>query len=79
MTLLHLPASRQRFWELSEGTPIICARSGEEDVMVVDVSHRERIGVIRRIRRVPVASCGPPEWVPADAIDEGYAGILPKG
>jgi hypothetical protein len=51
-------------------------RSGEEAVMAIGVSHRERLGVIRR---KPVTSSGPPEWIAADAIDEGYSRMLPTG
>jgi hypothetical protein len=54
-------------------------RSGEEAVMVIGVSYRERLGVIRRIRRVPVTSFEPPEWLPAESIDEGYTRMLPSG
>jgi hypothetical protein len=54
-------------------------RSGEEAVMAIGISYRERLGVIRRIRRTPVTSFGPPEWLPAESIDEGYARMLPSG
>jgi hypothetical protein len=36
-------------------------RSGEEAVLTIGVSHHERMGVIRRIRRTPALSFGPPE------------------
>ena len=54
-------------------------RSGEEAVLTIGVSHRERLGVIRRIRRTPSIAFTPPEWLGADAIDEHYFRLLPVG
>jgi hypothetical protein len=34
---------------------------------------------IRRIRRTPALSFGPPEWLPADALDDAYFRLLPSG
>jgi hypothetical protein len=36
------------------------------------------MAVIRRIRRTPALSFGPPEWLPADALDESYFRLLPS-
>ena len=54
-------------------------RSGEEAVLTIGVSHRERLGVIRRIRRTPSIAFTPPEWLGADAIDQHYFGSCPSG
>jgi hypothetical protein len=54
-------------------------RSGEEAVLSIGVSRRERIGVIRRLRRKPALDFGAPEWLGADAIDETYFRLLPAG
>ena len=54
-------------------------RSGEEAVLTIGVSHHERSGVIRRIRRTPSIAFTPPEWLGADAIDEHYFRLLPVG
>ena len=37
------------------------------------------MAVIRRIRRTPALSFGPPEWLPADALDDAYFRLLPSG
>jgi hypothetical protein len=31
------------------------------------------------IRRTPALSFGPPEWLPADALDDAYFRLLPSG
>jgi hypothetical protein len=54
-------------------------RSGEEAVLTIGVSRHDRMGVIRRIRRTPALSFGPPEWLAADALDETYFRLLPSG
>ena len=54
-------------------------RSGEEAVLTVGVSYHERMAVIRPIRRTPGISFVPPEWLPADALDEAYFRLLPSG
>jgi hypothetical protein len=54
-------------------------RSGEEAVLTIGVSRRERLGVIRRIRRTPALAFAAPEWLAADALDDGYFRLLPAG
>jgi hypothetical protein len=54
-------------------------RSGEEALLAIGMSHIERLGVIRRIRRTPGPILMPPEWLRADAINEGYYRLLPSG
>ena len=55
------------------------ARSGEEAVMAIGVSHHERLGLIRRIQRTPSLAFTQAEWLPADMIDETYFRLLPSG
>ena len=54
-------------------------RSGEEAVATIGVSHRERLGVIRRIRRIPGLVFMPPEWLRPESLDETYFRLLPSG
>jgi len=54
-------------------------RSGEEAVIAIGVSHRERMGVIRRVRRTPGLLFMPPEWLPRSVIDATYFSLLPSG
>jgi hypothetical protein len=54
-------------------------RSGEEAVLAIGVSHTERFGVLRRIRRTPGLVFMPPEWLRAESIDEQYFQLLPSG
>jgi hypothetical protein len=53
------------------------ARSSPLAVLTIGVSHHERMAVIRRIRRMPALSFGPPEWLPADALDAARRGEPP--
>jgi hypothetical protein len=53
--------------------------SGEEAVLTIGGSRHERLGVIRRVRKTPGAAFAPPEWLPADALDENYFRLLPCG
>ena len=53
--------------------------SGEEAVLTIGVSRHERLGVIRRVRKTPSVGFAPPEWLPADALDENYFRLLPYG
>ena len=54
-------------------------RSGEEAVATIGVSHRERLGVIRRIRRTPGLVFMPLEWLRPESLDESYFRLLPSG
>ena len=45
----------------------------------IGVSHRERLGLIRRIRRTPGLLFMPPEWLPRRVIDATYFNLLPSG
>jgi hypothetical protein len=53
--------------------------SGEEAVLTIGVSHHERMAGIRRIRRSPALSFGPPEWLPAEALDDTHFRLLRSG
>jgi hypothetical protein len=53
-------------------------RSGEEAVVAIGVSHRERLGVMRRIRRKPGLVFMPPEWLRPESLDESYFRLLPS-
>jgi hypothetical protein len=55
------------------------SRSGEEAVLAIGVTHHERLGVIRRIRRSPELSFTEPEWLSADSLDDTYFQLLPTG
>jgi hypothetical protein len=48
-------------------------------VLAVGVTHHDRMALIRRIRRTPALSFGPPEWLAADALDDTYFRLLPSG
>jgi hypothetical protein len=50
----------------------------EEAVIAIGVSHRERMGVIRRIRRTPGLLFMPPEWLLREVIDATYLNLLPS-
>jgi hypothetical protein len=54
-------------------------RSGEEAVLTIGVSHQQRLGVMRRIRRTPTIAFAPAEWLAPDAIDEHYFRLPPVG
>src|SRR5450631_2159538 len=54
------------------------SRSGEEAVATIGVSHRERLGVIRRIRRTPGLVFMPHEWLRPESLDETYFRLLPS-
>jgi CHC2 zinc finger len=51
----------------------------KEAVLTIGVSRHERLGVIRRVRKTPSVAFAPPEWLPADALDENYFRLLPYG
>ena len=52
-------------------------RSGEEAVLTIGVTRHDRLGVIRRIRRIPALGFAAPEWLAADAIDDAYFRLQP--
>jgi hypothetical protein len=52
----------------------------KEALLVVGVSHHERLGLVQRIaeRRYPIRF-GLPEWLMPDQVDEAYWRLLPSG
>ena len=54
-------------------------RSGDEALLAIGVSHRERLGLVQRITGRDPVSFGAPEWLMPDQIDETYFRLLPTG
>jgi hypothetical protein len=54
-------------------------REGDEALLVIGVSHHERLGLIQRITGRDPVSFGSPEWLMPDQIDETYFRLLPSG
>jgi hypothetical protein len=54
-------------------------RSGDEALLVVGVSHHERLAAMQRLRRADVGTFGEVEWLTPDQVDETYFKILPTG
>jgi hypothetical protein len=52
------------------------ARSGEEALLVVGVSHRERLGLVQRITGRDPVTFGLPEWLMPEQVDETYFRLL---
>ena len=48
-------------------------------MIAIGVSHRERMHVIRRMRRTPGLLFMLPEWLPRHVIDAAYFKLLPSG
>jgi hypothetical protein len=55
------------------------AKAFRGDLVPAEAVASQRMAVIRRIRRTPALSFGPPEWLAADALDETYFRLLPSG
>ena len=53
-------------------------RSGDEALLVVGVSHHERLGLMQRITGRDPVSFGTIEWLTPDQVDEAYFKILPE-
>jgi hypothetical protein len=81
------PVPRFMAWKLATGFVLTAetwlgperTRSGEEAVLIIGVSRHDRMAEIRRNRHTPALSFGPPEWLPADALDDTYFRLLPSG
>jgi hypothetical protein len=54
-------------------------REGDEALLVIGVSHHERLGLIQRITGRDPVSFGSPEWPMPDQIYETYFRLLPSG
>jgi hypothetical protein len=74
-------------WKLATGFVMTCEtwldpereRSGEEAVLAIGVTHHDRQGAIRRIRRTPELTFTEPEWLAPDSINDTYFRLLPTG
>jgi len=54
-------------------------RSGDEALLVVGVSHHERLAAMQRLRRADVGTFAEVEWLTADQVDDTYFRLLPAG
>jgi hypothetical protein len=54
-------------------------RSGEEALLVVGVSHHERLAAMQRLRRADVGTFGEVEWLEPEQVDDTYFKLLPTG
>jgi hypothetical protein len=54
-------------------------REGDEALLAVGVSHRERLGLVQRITGRNPVRFGSSEWLMPDQIDETYFRLLPTG
>jgi hypothetical protein len=54
-------------------------RSGDEALLVVGVSHHERLAAMQRLRRADVGTFAVVEWLEPDQVDETYFKLLPTG
>jgi hypothetical protein len=52
-------------------------RSGDEALLVVGVSHHERLAAMQRLRRADVGTFGQVERLEPDQVDETYLRLLP--
>jgi hypothetical protein len=54
-------------------------RSGEEALLVVGISYHERLAAMQRLRRAPVVTFAPVEWLTNEQVEEAYFKLLPTG
>jgi hypothetical protein len=54
-------------------------RSGDEALLVVGVSHHERLAAMQRLRRADVGTFAEVEWLTQDQVDDTYFRLLPTG
>ena len=52
---------------------------GRRAILVIGVSHHERLGLLERITGRDPVSFGTPEWLMPDQVDETYFRLLPSG
>jgi hypothetical protein len=85
--LLHLMA-RFMVWKMATSFVLTAetrlgakeTREGDEAVLVIGVSHHERLGLVRRIEeRGYRIRFGLPEWLMPDQVDDTYFHLLPAG
>ena len=54
-------------------------RSGDEALLVVGISYHERLAAMQRLRRAPVVTFAPVEWLTNEQVEEAYFKLLPTG
>ena len=54
-------------------------RSGDETLLVVSISYHERLAAMQRLRRAPVVTFAPVEWLTNEQVEEAYFKLLPTG
>jgi hypothetical protein len=54
-------------------------RAGDEALLVIGVSHHERLAALQRIRRGEVVGFSDPMWLAPHHVDENYFAMLPAG
>ena len=52
---------------------------GEDALLVIGVSHHERLAVVQRIRRHENVSFSKPMWLAPHHVEDRFAALLPKG
>jgi hypothetical protein len=52
---------------------------GEDALLVIGVSHHERLAVVQRIRRGEKVSFSKPMWLAPHHVDDRFAAVLPQG
>ena len=52
---------------------------GEDALLVIGVSHHERLAVVQRIRRHENVSFSKPMWLAPHHVEDRFAAVLPKG
>ena len=52
---------------------------GEDALLVIGVSHHERLAVVQRIKRNENVSFSKPMWLAPHHVEDRFAAVLPKG
>ena len=52
---------------------------GEDALLVIGVSHHERLAVVQRVRRHENVSFSKPMWLAPHHVEERFTAVLPKG
>jgi hypothetical protein len=84
--VLHL-ISRFMAWKLATSFVMTAetwlgdeeTRIGEEALLVIGVSHQERLAALQRIVRGETVAFSDPLWLAAHHVDEQYFAMLPTG
>jgi len=54
-------------------------RGGEEALLVIGVSHDERLAALQRITRAETVAFSDPMWLAPHHVDDQYFALLPRG